>query len=313
MGDALAYGKPQTIWKALLAGNQNKPLEESVYWTNQGVVYRTFILSSTAGLDDIVTELATHSLYKSLAAGNADNPLTDATKWKYIGKTNKFKMFDYTRNDVTTAPGSLTIVLTPGKRVNSVALKGIQANAFTLSVSSGGGVVYSKSGTLNTRITTTWSEYFYGEFTTLKSLAFFDIPLFTDSIITVTLTATSGSVAISTAVIGSFVELGQTLTNARNDILNFSKVTRDADNNAILVPLRNIPKSKQQVLVDKSSIGKVVQLRDKLNGKPAIWYGLSNPNDGYFDAVSILGFYRNFELELGEGGKSIINLELEEV
>jgi len=315
VGTASAYSEPQEVWESLQDGNTGNAQEEGAFWTSRGIVYREYDDSLHADLNGIVSDLATHSLYQSLEANNHDIPLSDVTKWRYIGKTNRFKLFDYSRNDITTAPESIQVVIKPGRRINSLTAKGVQANAYSLSVTSvfGGGEVYSASGSLNLRTTSTWAQYFYGEFDTSKSLVFFDLPLYSDAIITLTLTVTSGSASIATAVVGTFMDIGETLTNARNDIMNFSTVTRDAEGNAILVPTRNIPKSKQQVLAEKADITDIIQLRDRLNGRPAIWYGLSDPLDGYFEAVAILGFYRNFEIELSEGGRSIINLELEEV
>tara|TARA_R110002153_G_scaffold154427_1_gene306460 strand:- start:670 stop:1731 length:1062 start_codon:yes stop_codon:yes gene_type:complete len=309
------YGSPQIVWRSLQDSNTGNAQTEGDWWTGVGTVYPIYASGSSCGIGGIVTDLATHSLYESLVVSNTGNALTDVEKWKYIGKTNRFKMFDYDRNQKAVSPNSITFVLTPGKRINSIALKGIIANSYSLSVTSvsGGGEVYSSSGTLNTRITTTWSDYFYGEFTTRESLVFFDIPLYSDGIITINLSATSGNVGLSTAAIGTFVDVGETLQNATSDILNFSQVSRDLDGNAILTPARNIPKSRQQTITPKTNINKIIQLREELNGKSGVWFGLSDPVDGYFEAASILGFYRGFEIDMSQAGSAVINIELEEV
>jgi len=206
-------------------------------------------------------------------------------------------------------------VFTAGKRINAIGLKGMKANAYSLSVSSvaGGGTVYSDSGSLNTRDTATWSDYFFGEFGTIPSLAYFDVPPFTDNIVTITLTSTSSPVQVGAVVYGTFVYIGRTIQATSSDILNFSTISRDLDGNAILEPRRNVPKSRQQVLCPKTNVNKVIKLRDDLNATPALWYGLADSADGYFDAVSILGIYKAFEINTDTPLDAIVSLELEEV
>jgi hypothetical protein len=309
------YGSPQTVWRSLQASNTGNAQTEGVWWTEAGNVYPVYNSGSSCGIGGIVTDLATHSLYESLVVSNTGNALTDTDSWKFLGRTNKFKMFNYSRNLKTSVPSSLTVILTPGKRINSLGLKGMVANSYSFSASSvsGGGEVYSSSGSLNTRVTATWSDYFFGEFTTQPSLNFFDIPLFSDIVLTLTLTSTSGNASIGAMVIGSFVYLGETESTAASDILNFSTVDRDIDGNAILVPRRNVPKSRQRVLTSKALVDKAISLREELNAKPALWYGLDDETNGYFEASSILGFYRGFEIDMSLPNQALITIELEEV
>lgn len=314
-GAASTYGSAQTVWRSKQDGNTGNTQEDGDWWENAGDVYPVYDSGSSCDTGGIVTDLSTHSLYRSLVDGNTGNPLTDTDSWFFIGKTNRWKMLDYARNLKTTVPSSMTIVLTPGKRINSVGIKGIEANSYSLTATSvvGGGEVYNKSGSLNTRLTTTWSDYFFGEFTTQPSLNFFDLPLFSDIVITLTLSSTSGNVSAGALVVGAYVYLGETQISAASDILNFSTVDRDIDGNAILVPRRNVPKSRQRVLTDKSNVDKAINLRETLNATPALWYGLDNETDGYFEASSILGFYRGFQIDMSMADNALLIIELEEV
>jgi len=316
-GAAPTYGSPQTVWRSLQSGNTGNAQTEGVWWTNAGIVYPVYT-GDSCSIGAIVTDLATHSLYESLVDTNTfalNDVANDIKKWKYIGKTNRFRMFDYSRNQKTSAPGSITVALAPAKRINSIALSGMVANSYELTVTSvgGGGEVYSDSGSLNTRITTTWSDYFFGEFGTIPSLVYFDVPPFTDCIVTLTLTATSGNAQIGAIGVGTFIYVGETEQSTSEDILNFSTVDRDLDGNAILKPLRNVPKSRQTVLCEKNNLNKVRKLRNELNAASAFWYGLDDAAHAYFEAVSILGFYRGFEINTDFPDQAIINIEIEEV
>jgi len=317
-GAATTYGNPQSVFRSLQTPNTGNTQVEGAFWTFAGLVYPVWSGASSAAIGGIVTELATNSLYESLVAANnfaLDNVADDITKWKYIGKTNRFRMFDYSRSQQSVTGLSLTVVFAAGKRINAIGLKGVSANAYSITVTSvgGGGTVYSDSGSLNLRETLTWSDYFFGEFTTQKSLAYFDIPPFTDAIVTITLTSTSGSTKLGAVVFGTFVYIGKTIQTTSSDILNFSTIERDLDGNAILTPRRNVPKSRQAVLCEKANVNKVILLREDLNATPALWYGLADAANGYFDATSILGIYKAFEINTDYPNQAMVNLELEEV
>lgn len=315
VGLAPVYGEPQTVWRSKQNGNTGNALAENAWWTNAGIVYPVYDSGSSCDTGEIVTDLANHDLYESLVNSNTGNPLSDTTKWKYIGKTNRWRLLDYTRNNKTSVPLEFTIVLTPGKRIDTIAMAGIVANEYDVSVSSvdGGGVVYTASGSLTYRRTRTWYEYFFGEFRTRPSVALFDVPPYSDNVVTVTLTADSGNAQLSYLILGNFVDLGETQYNAVSDVLNFSSVERDEDGNAILTKRRNIPKSRQTVWSNKTDVDRIIEARANLNATPAIWYGIDDPNDGYFEAVSIMGFYRDFQINVTYPDHAILSIELEEV
>lgn len=316
-GAAPVAGSAQVVYESIQDSNTANALSDTDWWKPVGSVYPTYDGGTSYALGDIVSSVSTdvHSLYESLAASNSGNALTDTTKWQYIGKTNRWKMFDYTRNAKTSVPLTFTVVFAPGKRVNSIALAGVVANSYSISVSSstGGGVVYAASGNLSTRETTTWSDYFFGEFDTMPSVVFFDIPPYSDCVFTVTLTATSGNVELGALVVGTYIYLGATQYTASSDVLNFSTIERDIDGNAILTQRRNVPKLRQTVLCDKSNVNKARMAREDLNATPAIWYGIDDSTDGYFESLAILGIYKGFEINIGLPEKAELSIELEEV
>ena len=112
-----------------------------------GRVY--FVINSTAntlqlseepaGLPVITTgsQSGTHTLkaqvhrkYESLVASNVGHaPLQDAVGayWADVGPSNRWAMFDLLRNTGTMQASPLTVVITPGQRVDALALVGLVA------------------------------------------------------------------------------------------------------------------------------------------------------------------------------------------
>lgn len=260
-----------------------------------------------------------HRVYESLQAGNLNHPpaLADsAAWWQDDGPTNRWAMFDLLRNTATEIASPLTVVLRPGRRVNSIALLGLVADTVEITATSaaaGGGTVYSYSATLSYRHTVDWYSFYFGEFGNTPSLVRFDLPTYSDMEITVALTRAAGYVSCGALVVGKNVYVGRTLHQAENDGLNFSTIDRDGFGNSVLIQRRTVPKVNAQVRATKANVPRLVDLRVTLNAVPAVWAGLDEDDAGYFGALLILGVYKQFTITADQPEEALVALELEEV
>lgn len=315
LGDIRAVAADFTIYESLAAGNLgNTPNISPTWWRVLGPTETAYAGGTTYALGDTVS--SGHRVYESLQAGNTGNtPLISPTWWLDVGATNKWRSIDLERNSATVFASPLTIVITPGARINSCALLGVVADDVTISMTSviGGGTVYSYTEDLSTREVFDWYDYFFEPFSTRESVVRFDLPPYTDGILTISLTRSSGNVSLGALVIGTYVYLGEAQYNATSDTLNFSTVTRDEFGNSTLVPRRNVPRTNQVVMVAKSRVNKVRAVRDDLNATPALWSALDDSTDGYADALLILGIYKQFSIDVDYPELAAINLELEEI
>lgn len=254
-----------------------------------------------------------HTVFRSLQASNSGHALTDTAWWEEVGPTNRWKMFDLLRNTGTVAASPMTIVLTPGQRVNSLALVGLEADAYSISVIRDGQTVYTRSGSLLRRNTVTWSDYFFGAFVFQENVALFDLPPYVDAEIHIELTRSNGDITCGGLIVGTSVYLGEVELNPEDDAINFSQIERDDFGEAALIPRRSIPKTTQVVWCDKANVNKVRAARESLNAVPALWSGLDDATDGYFEALLIVGIYRRFTINLAHPSLAQISLELEEI
>ena len=165
----------------------------------------------------------------------------DFANWLDIGPTNRWAQFDTLRNSSTTATNSMTVVLTPGQRIDSLAVIGAVGETVTATLTVAAVPVWTATDNLILRNTLTWSKYFFGTFKFSGSVVHFDIPPYTNGVLTVTISRASGTVGIGALVIGQSVYLGKVLSQAQSTANNFSTVTRDAFGNATLVQRRTIP------------------------------------------------------------------------
>ena len=267
-----------------------------------------------------VIRTTTHMIYENILAGvNATLPEVDAalavpTRWVRKGATNRYAMFDTLRNTKTTTASPLTVVITPGVRIDSIGLAGMVADTVTISMTSAAVNVYSMTKSLNSRELLNWYDYFFDPFTTIPSVAFFDLPPYTNGVITVTLSSTTGSVSLGAVVLGAQTYIGQVQYNAVSDEQNFSRIDRTFDGTASLLQRRSIPKVKGSVWSEKANTNRIRTLRTKLNAVPAFWSGLDDLNaDGYFEALLIVGIYKQFEIDISSPAHTVVNIEIEEI
>ena len=305
----------QAVYRSLQAGNiGHTPASSPTWWVSIGNTYQAYSGATTYALADRAQSNTTHLIYESLAGGNVGNALTDTTKWIEVGQTNTRAMFDLLRSTASTAPTQITVVLTPGVRTNSVALLGLVGDSATITATSGGSPVYSYTEDLTTRASAGWYAYYFGGFKYRTAFAVFDIPPYSNIVITITVTAATGDVSIGACVLGMYEFIGDVQYDAVSDVLNFSGVTRDfAGSVNTMVQRRNVPRTVQNIYLDKALVNSVRYLRDALNATPAVWAGIEDHGDGYFESLLIVGFYKKFSINLSFPTKAVISLELEEI
>lgn len=318
--DIVSVAADFTIYKSLAAGNTGHTPSTSPTWWEVVGPTETAYNGATTNYALGATVSANHRVYESLVLQTVSNPLpvwpaTTTAFWMDVGPTNKWAMFDVLRNTRTIAPTSLTVVVTPGRRVDSFAVMGMRnVNTLHITAVSGASTIYDYTATLSTRTLTDWYSYFFGAFNTKTSEVHFDIPPDSSCVITLVLTATSGNVECGAFVLGSSVYIGATQYNAVSDYVNYSTVTRDFAGKVNLMTQRpGAPKTNQQVMIDKTRAQFIRDTIMALDATPAVWSGIDDDTSGYFAPLLILGFATNAPINIGYPDKAMLTLELTEI
>lgn len=302
-------------YQSLQPGNiGHTPTTSPTWWKWIGDTYQVYSAGSTYELGERVIDPVAHLVYQSYLDGNMGHPLTDTTKWQEIGATNRYAMFDMYSSSATVAPGSITVVLAPGRRINALSLVGMVANEVAASATSGGSGVYTMTANLNTRAVFGAWDYCFKPFTTKPSILRLDIPPYTDIVITITITATDGNASVKWCAIGMSEYIGDIQYNPSPGSNNYSTVDRNFDGSiSKMLPRPRVPTSTQKVAVDKSRVDAVNNIIMSLDAQPAIWAGLEDDNDGYFSLLLFVGFYTAFVWDLDAPQSAQYNLTLEHV
>jgi hypothetical protein len=293
--------------------------------TGQGLLYSSvaepdatvgeiaWVSGTTYAVGDIRTVVSLHhNYYRSVAGAGTIQPNLDTANWTDNGPNNRWASLDVLRNTATVATTSMQMVIAPGTRINALGIVGLQASSVTISVDIGGTNYYYKTISTIVRNTVDWLGYFFNAFRYLPSIAVFDIPLITGA--TVTLTFAGGAIKVGGLVMNMAVYIGAAQYNAVRSANNFSTVTRDVFGNATLVPRRSVPKTDQKVYLSKANVNAILQLMYDLNAVPALWSGLDDlSSDGYFEALLIVGIYKEMSINLDHPDMAILTLTLEEI
>lgn len=278
--------------------------------------------ATTYALNAQVVDATQHRKYISLQAGNTGHALPvyangelSNSWWSDIGPTNKWAMFDLMRNTQTLGGTSIQVVLTPGQRVDSVALMNVSGQSVQITGTvSGLGTVYD-SGVIpiQTRVINDWYSYFFDPFVYTPSVIKLNIPPYTSIVLTITITDAGGNAKCGACVIGQSTYIGAIEFNPVSDAINFSTVSRDTYGNATLTPRRSIPKTTQKVYADSSIVNDIRALRTALNAAVAVWCGLDDVTNDYSEALLIMGFYRSWTINIASPYVVEQDLEIEEM
>lgn len=265
---------------------------------------------------DVCILTATHRQYLCLAAvSGTTSPDLDPTHWEDNGPTNKWAMFDLLRNTASSLTGAdIVTVLAPGVRMNSLGIVGLQAGTVTVSQDIGATNYYLKTISGTERHTTDYLSYCFGGFRYKPSIVLFDIPMITGATITVTISNGSGTALCGGLVLGSYTYIGEFLLGAVRDALNFTLINRDAFGNVVAIPRRSVPWIEGKLVINSSLAKIIMQLQNDLNGVPALWSGMDDLVDhDYFEAMLILGLYRQMTLGLDHETADTVSLKVEEM
>lgn len=306
-----AAGNALDVYESLEPGNiGHTPASSPLWWRFVGQTYGVYSAGTPYAEGDRVIDVTTHLQYVALAASTGV-ALSDASKWKVEGATNRWRALDVLRNTGATAPSPMTYVITPGKRISAVGLSGLLADRFTITVRVGGVVKWTRTEKLSTRITLSWSDYFFGPFTYRSVAGVFDIPKYAEAEIELTFERDNGDVTVGGIWINDAVYLGELETEPGIDRRSFVTFERDLDGNAILIRRPPKPANTWLLFLPKSRLPRVGPLPAELDGVPCFWSGLEDATDEYFEPTTIIGVFTRFTITPGHPDVRI-DLELED-
>jgi hypothetical protein len=293
--------------------------------TGAGLIYSNILendhpqwnSSNSYSNGDRVIRTTTHSIYEKVAgtAVNSSLPENVPNEWARVGPTNKYALFDESPSTLTTNTDIITLIIKPG-RVNSLALLELEAVEVSVNLYAGGSRQFSGyTDLLNNNTVGNWYQYFYEPFyyqtslalTDLVNAALLDLPIYSDSILTVTIRKPSGIAKVGALITGINYELGKTQQGMSISIADYSKKEPDDYGNITLVRRKFSKKVRGTFFLYSNKVDAVVNLLTQYRATPVVWIGI----DSNYSSLVVYGFYRDWEINIPNNIGSICSIDIE--
>lgn len=255
-----------------------------------------------------------HRKYKCLINVTSSTPPSeDSTNWEDIGATNKYATFDLNSNQQTVTASPYVIVVSPNRRIDGIALVGLEAAQVNIRMTVGSTVYYDETTSTQVRNTISWLTYLTGSFRNVPTLVEFALPAISGATITITLIGST--IKCAGLIMGTSVYLGKAQYDAEAGWLNFSRIERDDFGTlSTLVPRKSVPKIDIKTELPKANVNTVREARKQLNAVVALYSGLDDlVDEDYFESLLLVGIYREFSINLTYPDCAIVSLQLEEI
>lgn len=297
--NTLQVVRPMAVTPANLVST-NVPEDDHPAWS----------ATTTYAADARVVLASTHKVYQSVAASNTGHRPDLATgHWLEVGPTNPWKVFDTSTSTQTRRPLGISYRIRPGVGVTAVAALNL-VGAASIRIR----VVDPALGTLYDRTTTlagqlmfpTWWDWHFGPRTEQRQSAVLDLPAAPSADVLIDLVGTA-ELAVGTLLIGQqrAFSMGVKL-GARLGIQDYSRKERNDFGDLVLVERAYAKRASFSMPLRASEVDTVYDFLTDVRATPCLWVGSSR-----FEATTVYGIYKSFDIVLAYHDYSDCELELE--
>ena len=285
--------------------------------------YAQWLVGTTYALNDRVIDTTSHKIYSSLQNSNTGhNPLDDPqndpdnlpTWWIEVDSTNRRRVFDGQRSNVTTDAAPMTYVITPGVVTDSIALLNADAQSIYIVVTFGSVEVYNQKFEMVTRVVSDWYEFFFKPFQQKKNIFIDGLPPLIGAEISVTLNRDLGDdVSLGILTVGNSLFIGNALWGAESDIRSFSR--NEPNEFGVTRLVRRQPKvlTRQRVMANPALTTFLHELREELESVVAVWSTIDDEDSNLFNAYILNGIADRFVINASDPAFTNLQLELREI
>lgn len=244
-----------------------------------------------------VIRTSTHRIYERLAPGGitATAPELDPANWVDALPTNRWAMFDRSVGTVTAASGSITVTITPGEKVEGLALLDLDCESVEITCTVLGSTVYSASfePVLDDLEVTDWYSYFFASILRRQTLVITDIPPYDGMTITIAVGAAAGSVSCGTLAIGRVYQVGDTLAGVGLTFQDFSVKSTDAFGTTTITQRGCADRMTCRTLLAPGAVDSVYRRLKAIRATPVVWIGAQS-----IESTVLYGWGKDFAVDL---------------
>jgi hypothetical protein len=271
--------------------------------------------SATAYSVGAIVSYTNHGEYQALSANtNKDIGLAvniyDAVKnpsgcWKFLGTTNRWKMFDQFLNTQTTNASTITATVSVYD-AQSIFVGNVNADSVQVQIkdNSTSSIIEDVTYSLLDE-PTDWLSYFYSDISYVKSSIIHERTTLTRDVSVIVTATSSVTAAIGIFLAGSTYSIGLTQWNFKTSALDYSVVATDTSSGATYLQQGNYAKLWDgQMFIDTDWSNSVYATLINIRGTPVVFY--DKP-----DTTLIYGFIKTFEMTISGTVETRVDLKLQ--
>lgn len=229
-------------------------------------VYNTAEWSSGSNysVGDVAHSLTTERVYEALIASTSGDPQDPATNpldgssnpyWLDIGPTNPTAMYDFKNSTQTLATTTLTVVITPAQRADSVAIfnvSGVSEINVTVTSVNAGGEIHNEDYVMTESEGPPMWDRIFGTLTEKRSLVADGWLAYSDNVITVTFTGSD--IGVGNMIVGQVFQIGVVGEGFTINPRDFSLMETNDEGETEYLPRNSIFEVSGQVRIESAIV-----------------------------------------------------------
>lgn len=275
--------------------------------------YPVYNQLTTYALNEMVIYIDTnkHWVIRSLVADNVGNiptGLDTDTKWVKVSETNRWKMFDLKTTSQTINAGSIDVTIGMTSITNALYLGNVQGSMLTVvGKDQFDATIYNKTVNLvaTDGIYDPWT-YFFNPIEFVNEVVLDDLPPYALSKYQVTVTRSSGNVAIGTLVLGYIQELALTRYGMTMSSIDYS-IKQANDFGDFIITERGYSKTVElSAYVLTANKNSIITFLNQYRATPIVWIG----SGIYLGSISY-GFVKTYEVTAQGPNETRLQIKIE--
>ncbi|MDS1371026.1 hypothetical protein RJ999_07960 [Aliarcobacter butzleri] len=268
----------------ILISSNVPEIEENIEVYNKDITYTVRAIVQMEGC-----------IFESNKDANTDTPIKDKTSlsWLYLGKTNKYKMFDEYMSTSTTYEDELVYKFAVND-IDTICFFGLVAQEVKIEIFQGNELVYEDIKSTYTRFASNWLEWTVQPSSYKRIIFFKNIPSFYGATLKVTISFPGSLASCSHLIFGKSLDFGMTLVDPKptSSIRNMVSKEKQADGSVKISNSQVYKRVTLNVLLDTSRVDEVQNFLEEHSLTPMLFIGVENES---MNSLTAYGFYKDFE------------------
>lgn len=261
--------------------------------------------SSTSYSAGAIVSYTNHGEYQALTANTNKDPSKSPNDWKFLGTTNRWKMFDQFLNTQTTNASTITATVAVYD-TQAIFVGNVNADSVRIQIkdNSTGSIIEDVTYSLLDE-PTDWLSYFYSDINCIKSSIIHERATLNRDVSVIITAKSAGTAAIGIFLAGSTYSIGTTQWNFKASALDYSIVATDTSSGATYLQQGNYAKLWDgQMFINTDWSNSVYATLVNIRGTPVVFY--DKP-----DTTLIYGFIKTFDMTISGTVETRIDLKLQ--